>query len=351
MVPATRGSAWLPVCAVLALFAAKPLPAIDFFVDSLLDQVDDDLGDGVCHTAANTCTLRAAVMQANLVTGAGTTIVVPAGTYFLTRPASGQEAPADGNLNLTAPTSGNPFISILGAGQARTFIDANQIDSVLTVAAGRTATLSGLTFLHGYESFTTGSGGAISNLGNLTILSCTISDSQTALGARWGGGIYNNGTLRMFDSTVTRNYSQWSGGGIYNRETLELHGVTVSRNRSNAHGGGISNSDASLQITNSTIAHNDADTHGGGLHQEGVSSASLFNTTIVYNGADFDADENGGIGGGIYNEVGTIGLANTIVAVNTLFDQPIYDDCYGSLTVHGMNYFGETMAFDVRLPR
>ena len=48
-----------------------------FNVNSTADQLDDNAGtgvfDGVCHTAANTCTLRAAVMEAVRVSGAGAT--------------------------------------------------------------------------------------------------------------------------------------------------------------------------------------------------------------------------------------------------------------------------------------
>ena len=54
-----------------------------FTVDSVLDEIDDDTSDGVCHSAANHCTLRAAIMQANKITGPGVTISLPAGTYTL----------------------------------------------------------------------------------------------------------------------------------------------------------------------------------------------------------------------------------------------------------------------------
>ena len=36
-----------------------------FIVDSELDAVDSNLGDGVCQTAEGTCTLRAAIQEAN----------------------------------------------------------------------------------------------------------------------------------------------------------------------------------------------------------------------------------------------------------------------------------------------
>ncbi len=50
------------LCVVVVLVDSASADVV-FVVNSVLDPVDDDTGDGVCHTAANTCTLRAAVMQ------------------------------------------------------------------------------------------------------------------------------------------------------------------------------------------------------------------------------------------------------------------------------------------------
>ncbi|MEP6511406.1 MAG: hypothetical protein ABJB02_07420, partial [Dokdonella sp.] len=121
------------------LFAPHVLAVQTFTVNSTLDGIDDDTSDGVCHTAANTCTLRAAVMQANRSSGAGATIMLPAGTFILTRPAANGDGEDNGDLNLTAPPSGsgNAVIAIIGAGVARTIIDANQIDRVFHIEPSR----------------------------------------------------------------------------------------------------------------------------------------------------------------------------------------------------------------------
>lgn len=48
----------------------SPMSAgVTFIVNSTLDQPDDLTMPGTCHTAANTCTLRAAIMQANRTSG------------------------------------------------------------------------------------------------------------------------------------------------------------------------------------------------------------------------------------------------------------------------------------------
>jgi CSLREA domain-containing protein len=43
-----------------------------FVVDSTGDEPDNNLADNLCHTAADTCTLRAAIQRANAISGADT---------------------------------------------------------------------------------------------------------------------------------------------------------------------------------------------------------------------------------------------------------------------------------------
>ena len=98
-----RRFGWLAVFSVLAAGAtpvvlAEPL-AGPFTVDSFADELDNDTSDGLCQTDANECTLRAAVMQANTTSGLGATILLPAGTYTLTRPATGPDDATSGDLN------------------------------------------------------------------------------------------------------------------------------------------------------------------------------------------------------------------------------------------------------------
>jgi CSLREA domain-containing protein len=70
------GGIWL-------LTTSTPVFAADFIVNSTNDAVDNNTGDGICAAASGSCTLRAAIMQANALAGADT-ISVPAGTYQLT---------------------------------------------------------------------------------------------------------------------------------------------------------------------------------------------------------------------------------------------------------------------------
>ncbi|HOX72312.1 MAG TPA: hypothetical protein PK001_11290 [Dokdonella sp.] len=45
--------------------AQNPPTTIIYRVTTAADLIDDNIADGVCHTSENTCSLRAAVIQAN----------------------------------------------------------------------------------------------------------------------------------------------------------------------------------------------------------------------------------------------------------------------------------------------
>jgi len=322
----------------LLLATRNAVASVTFSVNSVLDQPDDLTAPGTCHTAAGNCTLRAAVMQANRTSGLGATILLPAGLYSLTIPAAGADSDESGDLNLTMPSSGNPVITLIGAGAGTTIIDANQLDRVLTVDEGRTVSVSGVTLRNGY--YPAAGGGAIENVGTLTLAESTISDSQSG----YGGGVHNLGTLTLHQSTISGNRGMVSGGGIVNIGTLTLSQCTISGNHSD-FGGGIVNAQF-LVVINSTISGNAADSDGGGIFNSGSSQASVvnaYNTTIVFNGADSDSDPvYGGTGGGVYNEAGgSFNLRNALVAGNIVENAPISDDCAGTLSSYGRNLIGE----------
>jgi hypothetical protein len=127
------------VVAALA-FAHPALAAPTFTVNDTADDLADvNPGNGICSatpTPPYTCTLRAAFMEASHTSGAGATIVIPAGTYTLGISAMPGDDETSGDLNLTTPASGNPIITITGAGAATTIIDANQIDARSTFTLG-----------------------------------------------------------------------------------------------------------------------------------------------------------------------------------------------------------------------
>ncbi len=64
--------------------------AASFTVNDTADAIDADTNDGMCLTGTATCTLRAAIMQANASAGADI-IVLPPGTYTLSLPGTNED--------------------------------------------------------------------------------------------------------------------------------------------------------------------------------------------------------------------------------------------------------------------
>ena len=157
-----------------------------------------------------------------------------------------------------------------------------------------------------------------------------------------GGGIHNEGTLTLNDSTVSGNNASTDtaygdGGGIHsagNGSSVTLNNSTVSSNSSNGggSGGGLWNSDgASMELTNSTVSFNTSSDNGGGIYNTGNSTVTLNNSTIgKHNSAS-------GSGGGIWNDTnGTVNFKNSIIARNRA--NSAGPDCYNSATLISLDY-------------
>jgi hypothetical protein len=154
--------------------------------------------------------------------------------------------------------------------------------------------------------------GAVHNAGQLVLHGVTITDS-TAF-ADDGGGIGNErGNAELVDTTIADNHAYGDGGGIYNARsaTLVLTRSTVALN-SASNGGGIENMASDATLLNSTISSNTAD-NGGGISNSGGAGLTLVNSTIAANQA--------GRGHGLFNRIGSISLANSILADRCVFER------------------------------
>lgn len=315
-------------------------PGFNLNVNTTDDRLDDDTSDGVCHTSVNTCSLRAAIMQANRLTVPLVRINVPAGIYMLTRPVAGSDDETSGNLNFNTGLAA--AIVIAGAGASSTVIDANRLDNALSISINRVITVSGLTIRNGVtQPFK--EGGAIFNKGSLTVTDCVIEGNRTDGG---GGGIYSGGTLQVIRSIIRSNRGHF-GGGLYLFGPSTVRDSVIHGNHAGS-GGGIYN-DLSVSVVNSTVSQNTADDDGGGINNDGAIAgnpsstavAALYNTTVTDNDADHDHDEGGGIGGGVVNKVGSrFIMVNSLIARNTLVDSPIYNECKGNLEIQGVDLLG-----------
>ena len=255
-----------------------PIVAGTYTVNSTADLPDADPADGVCRTANNNCTLRSAIMQADFTVGADT-IILPAGTYTLTRAGYDDDALV-GDLDITHD------LTIQGAGAATTIIDGN----------------GSVTHDRVFQ--------ALSTVQNLTLSGMTIRNGESlnsTVGVIGGGGLYIEGTSQVhlsnviFDSNTGQN-----GGGIYanfssSGGSLRLDHVIVRTNTVTGGGVGAGGgifahlpSSTQLIVRDSQIYSNTADGTGGGIYVDGSSTTqwSISRSEIYSN----TAASGGGIG-------------------------------------------------------
>ena len=313
------------------------------------------------------CSLREAVASANsdapqhdCPAGTGTdTVVVPAGTYKLTRLPSlspGGYLPLVGNMTIT------------GAGQDATIIDGNKTDRVFGTSSGPTITIEKLTVANGLASdpgtFGPGNtfgapgikgaegkdGGGIQNYGTMTLTSVIVRDNAAGAGGNGGtsfgndatgnstggtgvggaggpggngGGIWNRGSLTIKDSTVTGNAAGNGGAGSYGfggNSASGYGGAGIGGIGGPGGSGGGIFSDGTLVVANSVVSSNKAGSGGyGGVGQggKGGSGAQTGGDGGAGNAINLsDASGGpGGAGGGVYATAGTI--ADTSIAQNT----------------------------------
>jgi hypothetical protein len=299
------------IAGVLGVCVAAPADSSPTFtVDDTADAPDAKPGDGVCATARQQCTLRAAVMEAGTVGVAN--IELPAGTYRLTIPGGaevrkvGNNAPNSAVGDLDISTS----VEITGAGPDQTIIDGMNNVRVFDIHRDKVNLnrvgvlgLSGLRIKNGRADYDSLSkhvhGGAIHNHGYLHMSHVAVDDNTAP--RNWGGGGITNGTdgvANINESTVARNTSPSHGGGIENWGRLSMVNVTVAENQAPANnGGGLWNAATSLNISSSLVALNNGDDchvalgaiRSGGYNLEGDGTCAFGQPTDLEGDPAFEA--------------------------------------------------------------
>jgi hypothetical protein len=156
----------------------------------------------------------------------------------------------------------NKDLTIRGPGAARLTISGNNATGVFSIAAGATDTITGLTIADGNADG--GGGGGIFNEGTLTLDDSTLSDNHADGASFGGGGIINfvGGAVTIDHSTLSGNHADGggAGGGIFNilGGTVTIDGSTLFGNRApGGAGGGIFNAGA-LTLNFSAVFDNSA---------------------------------------------------------------------------------------------
>jgi hypothetical protein len=212
---------------------------------------------------------------------------------------------------------------IQGPGESALTINGNHSVRVFLVDPNTAATISGLTIsggsaTEGFNKF----GGGIWNNGELRISDCAVADNHADF---LGGGIVNNGggipnsteqaagILTVTDSKIEGNSATHGGGGVYNSfGFLAITDSTIAENHGTS-GGGVLDLFAVGTIKNSTVVGNSA-TIGGGLSVFG-GSLTIARSTIADNQATNGSSS--GVGGGIALVSASATITGSTIANNT----------------------------------
>src|SRR5262245_20398063 len=178
---------------------AGPAGPATFTVNSLNDAIADFTNDpnfDICRTsvANTTCTLRAAIMNANQHVG-GATIHLPAGLYMLQIPAVFPSSDANGDLNISNT------VTTIGAGSGLSAIEGGEFTHHFGVYASGVLTLTGVTLQNGNNPF----GGAIVDAGWVSLTNSVLKHNQAVMFG--GGGLYvaDTAAASLDRVTVTQN--------------------------------------------------------------------------------------------------------------------------------------------------
>ncbi len=306
------------------------------------------LGATNCTVCAQGCaytSVQAAIDAASV----GDTIAICAGRYT-------ENLTISKNLTLSGPSADNPA-AVGGAGGS----------SVVTVQDGVTTTILNMAFGLGTGTLAAGEllGGGLINLGSVTLRDSSISECT----AQHGAGIYSFGPLTLDNVAILSNTATGNGGGIFvgvqggltatNTTHVESNTATlgggiyaeggdvtitarsqVTGNTATSDGAGIYNIGAQLTLDNSFVQENTAQRDGGGIYNHGtliiqndavVDKNAALNGAGIYNTGDIGVDSPvlrlndsavthntaSGVGGGIYNDSGTVTMQAGTVTNNT----------------------------------
>ena len=242
----------------MGIFGANPAEATTTIYASTT-------GTGTVCTSSTPCSLTEALSSA----ASGASVELYSGTYT-------------GNFTLPSVTV-EPVPGQTAAVQLNGGGVVGQ--SVIAVETGVDATIENITVTNGDGGW----GGAIYNIGTLTVIGSTISDS-TATGSNgrvFGGGIYNGGTLTVETSTIADNTATGdAGGGIFNDAgaSVTIDSSTIAGNVAGYDGGGIYNYDGTLTVEDSTISGNSARPYVAAI-ANGGGTATVESSTLSSNEA------------------------------------------------------------------
>lgn len=319
----------LAVCLVLcgAIFVRRAKGAGPFKVNSNVDASDANPGDGVCATAANACTLRAAIQEVNKLGGAqgpviitfdlggGGNIMPTSGLPFITSPVIIDGATGGTRrVQLIGTNAGSAFGLVLGTGSG-----GSQVSSLVI----RNFSIDGL---------------VVGSNGN-TIRDCYIGTDffGTVKQANGNDGIRIDGSNNSIGGTTTNAGNLISGNSRYGvhidlttAQGNQIQGNYIGTDNTGAADLGNGNSGIVIRGPFNTIGGNSAQARnvisGNDAYGVDVEGSAASNTTVQGNYIGTNAAGTVAIGnslGGLlvidapFNTIGgTTGTAGNLISGN-----------------------------------
>ena len=256
--------------------------------------------------AGDVAGFKAAINTANANGEADTINLAANATYTLTTEDNTNQGP--NGLPVIVEDGGNGLsINGNGASLVRSSVAGTPDFRILTVFYRASLNVSGLTLSGGSAvdlgEALSGFGGAINNLGTLTMTRSTVSNNSADV----GGGIHSLRTLQLSACTIADNTADSQGGGLnLESSTGTLENCTISGNKVNsgrfAGGGGLLNVafngvTSTLTLDSCTINNNTAANAGAGISNflyQGTPNTTYRNTIIAGNSGASNVFSNGG---------------------------------------------------------
>ena len=329
-------------------------------VDDTADRVDANVGSQGCRTTTGTCTLRAAIQEANANPGPDVIHVLP-GTYPIEIAPVNENAANVGDFEILDPVTIEKAPGYLGdvivdggTPLPSAPIIARGLDRLFEIHPGAgDVTFRNLTLQNG---FSPEAGGAIQNwsFGKLTLDGVTVKDNYAE---KAGGGLNQadlndyewatdppnlellpHGRVEIVGSTFTGNGSSGGSGAAINNVsggTITISGESVITLNPGPimpdpldpeefllvdpgdypiAASAIANQAqwekvGTIKISDSTISLNAAEGNGAGILNEGDSIVEIAASTITQNRATSS-------GGGLYTEGGTVRVTGSTISKN-----------------------------------
>jgi hypothetical protein len=249
-----------------------------FQVDSKLDVVDAMPGDGLCATATNTCTLRAAIQEANASPGFDE-VRLPPDSYLLNlRGGVVDDTAVSGDLDILEPLwlRADPQFPVIAFGVQISddgFVlhsaDGERVFDINTGNSSVPVRFENVLIGFGKAHDALGGGAVLVHSGSSVLFERSVLYANGA-DAR-GNAMAVYGVAQMRQSRVFDNHRSWNsrpgeGGGAFyvaDGASLKLVDVTVDGNNHCSGGAILALGDAVLTIVRSNIGGNSADNLGG----------------------------------------------------------------------------------------